>query len=145
MDSEDTDRHKRSGSCTRNLVSPAEELYTEVDVVPGTTRTRILAYLGELKSGDYVSARKLVNDLSLRFTTAKNVLTVLEEEWIVEKKITTVRGTVAEFRISPTASVPRARQATSMNQPNHSQASLELVPFVPPEWSDAYGEHPYGF
>lgn len=94
------------------------------------TRTKILAYLGELHPGEFVSVRKLIFDLDLRFTTAKNVLTKLEEEWLVDKRITTRRGTQASFRISPDAKAFRA-------------GTDELIPFVPPEWSPEYGKHQY--
>lgn len=101
-----------------------------------STRTRILAYLGELKPKEFVPVRKLIYDLSLRFTTAKNVLTTLEEEWIVDKKITVVHGTIAHFRISPDAVMAAPVAANSCEQ--------RLVPFVTPEWSATYGKHPYG-
>lgn len=102
-------------------------------------RTRILAYLGELRAGDLVPVRKLINDLDLRFTTAKNVLSQLEEEWIVEKQITTQRGTVASFCISKTAMMQRkVNGVATVNHPNG-----DYVPFVPPEWEASYGQHPY--
>lgn len=103
-----------------------------------STRTKILAYLGELKKGEYVSSKKIVADLSLRFTTAKNVLTQLEEQWLVEKQIRTEHGTVALFRISPTATMTRTENGVA------NMESPAVVPFVPPEWSDAYGKHPSG-
>lgn len=93
---------------------------TDTDVVH--VRTKILAYLGELHTGEFVSARKLINDLSLRFTTAKNILTVLEQEWIVEKELRiTRRTTQAFFRLQPT------------------NTSTQI-----PEWDDSYGKHPAG-
>lgn len=113
-----------------------------IDVVASaSTRTRILAYLGELKRGEYIPVKKLIYDLSLRFTTAKNVLAALEEEWLVDKKIETTRGTIALFRISPTAvSCVRTVGVAGMNQTQEQR----FVPYVPPEWSASYGRHPYG-
>jgi hypothetical protein len=103
-------------------------------------RTKILAYLGELKLGVYIPVRKLIADLGLRFTTAKNVLSQLEGEWIVEKKITTEKGTIASFRISKTAVTQRkVNGVATVNHPNG-----DYVPFVPPEWEASYGQHPYG-
>jgi hypothetical protein len=104
------------------------------------TRTRVLAYLGELRPGEFVPVRKLIYDLSLRFTTAKNVLSSLEEEWIVEKRITNKRGIIASFRIMPTAVMQRkVNGVATMNHPMG-----DFVPFVPPEWEASYGQHPYG-
>lgn len=80
--------------------------------------------------------RKLLADLDLRFTTAKNMLTKLEQEWIVEKKITVYKGTQASFRISPTAVMQKVV--------NGMVIEGEFVPFVPPEWEASYGKHPYG-
>jgi predicted ArsR family transcriptional regulator len=97
-----------------------------------STRTRILAYLGQLRAGEYVPAKKLCNDLRLRFTTAKNTLTLLEERGLVEKQVTTARGTVASFRIAADACT------VSYNK----DGSRRLLPYCPPEWSDAYGKHP---
>jgi hypothetical protein len=105
-----------------------------------STRVRILAYLGELRREEFVPVKKLIYDLSLRFTTAKNVLSQLEEEWIVEKRITTTKGTVASFRIAKTAVMQRRENGVAtVNHPNG-----DYVPFVPPEWEAEYGQHPYG-
>lgn len=103
----------------------------EPELVLGSVscRTKILAYLGELRQGEFVPVKKLIFDLGLRFTTAKNILSKLEAEWIVDKRITTTRGTVAAFRISPDARTHNNRG--------------EVVAYVPPEWSPAYGKHPY--
>jgi alpha-L-fucosidase len=105
-----------------------------------SARVRILAYLGELRREDFVPVKKLINDLSLRFTTAKNVLSQLESEWLVEKKITTTRGTVASFRIAKNAVTQRrVNGVATVNHP-----SGDYVPYVPPEWEAEYGQHPYG-
>lgn len=102
----------------------------------GTTsaRTKILAYLGQLKKDDFIPAKKLCYDLGLRYTTAKNTLTMLEERGLVEKKIENVKGTVASFRIDPDAT--EKRNGVAMEQ-------IRIVPYTPPEWSEAYGHHPY--
>lgn len=100
------------------------------------TRTKILAYLGELHPDEFVPVKKLILDLDLRFTTAKNMLTKLEQEWIVEKKITIDKGTIASFRISPTAVMEKVV--------NGMVITGTFVPFVPPEWEASYGRHPYG-
>ena len=106
-----------------------------------TARTKILAYLGELKPGVFISSQKLCCDLALRFTTAKNVLTTLEDLGLVQKKITTEKGTVASFRINPNAgSIATVEKLTGNGT---SIMEQRIVPFVPPEWSDAYGKHPY--
>jgi hypothetical protein len=113
-----------------------------------STRTKILAYLGELKHAEFVAVKQLINDLNLRFTTAKNILTQLEQEWLVEKKVTTRKGTAAFFRISPTAVVPRVSHSGCgngvVNMHENQQQEVATVPFVPPEWSSQYGKHPYG-
>lgn len=105
-----------------------------------STRTKILAYLGELKKDEFIPVRKLIYDLGLRFTTAKNVLSTLEEEWIVEKRITNKRGIIASFRIMPTAVMQR--KVNGVATVNHPDG--DYVPFVPPEWEAEYGQHPYG-
>ena len=87
-------------------------------------RTKILAYLGQLRPEEYAPARKLCYHLNLRFSTAKNTLTMLEERGLVEKIISNDKGVVALFRIDP-------------------HANMKGIPFVPPEWSDAYGKHPH--
>jgi hypothetical protein len=102
---------------------------------PFDTRTMILAYLGELKPEEFIPVRILIFDLNLRFTTAKNTLTKLEQDWLVEKKITVDRGTMASFRISPTA---------VMEEKINGIATGRSVPFVPPEWNPQYGRHPHG-
>lgn len=114
-----------------------------------SNRVRILAYLGELKQEEFVAVKKLIHDLDLRFTTAKNILSQLEQEWLVEKRITTRNGTAASFRIAPTAVTAKliitsagAGNGVAMNQ--STQPRAELVPYVPPEWSASYGQHPYG-
>lgn len=107
------------------------------------TRTKILAYLGELRPGEFVPVKKLIYDLSLRFTTAKTVLSQLEEEWIVEKRIINNRGIIASFRIMKTAMVAQANGVASMND-NSSSASSDTSPFIPPEWEASFGQHPYG-
>lgn len=112
-----------------------------VNSVNAPARIKILAYLGELKPGDFVSAQKLCYDLALRFTTAKNVLTTLESLLLIEKKITTEKGTVASFRISPNAgTIATVEKDIGIGT---SVMEQKIVPFVPPEWSDAYGKHPY--
>ncbi len=116
------------------------------EVVPGapSTRTKILAYLGELKSDDFVSSKKLCYDLALRFTTAKNILTSLEDSGLVEKKITTDKGTIASFRIDPNAGTMTIVEKVLQTGTGTSMVTNErrLIPYVPPEWSDAYGKHP---
>lgn len=109
-----------------------------------STRTKILAYLGELKPDDFVSAKKLCYDLALRFTTAKNTLTLLEERGLVEKKITNIKGTVASFRIDPNAGTITTVEKVQQTGTGTSMITYErrLIPYVPPEWSDAYGKHP---
>lgn len=102
----------------------------------GDPRTKILAYLGALHPGEFVPVKQLIFDLDLRFTTAKNILTKLEQEWIVEKKITTDKGTQASFRIMPTAVMAK--------KVNGIVVANETVPYVPPEWEATYGRHPYG-
>lgn len=99
-----------------------------------STRTKILAYLGQLKPDEYVSAKRLCYDLALRFTTAKNTLTLLEERGLVNKMITTTKGTVASFKIASDAGVYVVKEGTPERR---------FIPYVPPEWSDAYGRHPY--
>lgn len=120
------------------------------EVVPGgvtSTRTKILAYLGQLKPDDFVSATRLCCDLALRFTTAKNTLTLLEERGLVEKKIRNEKGTIAEFRIDPNAGkiVGLEEVTVKLTGTGTSVMTTErrFVPYVPPEWSDAYGKHPY--
>jgi hypothetical protein len=105
-----------------------------------STKTKVLAYLGELKKDEFVPVKKLIYDLGLRFTTAKNVLTALEEEWIVEKRIVNKRGIIASFRIMPTAVMQR--KVNGVATVNHPDG--DYVPFVPPEWEASYGQHPYG-
>ncbi len=109
-----------------------------------STKTKILAYLGELKPGDYVSAKKLCYDLALRFTTAKNCLTTLEDRGLVDKMITNNKGTVALFRIDPNAGKIKDFVVTQKTETGTSVMTTErrLIPYVPPEWSDAYGKHP---
>lgn len=109
-----------------------------------STRTKILAYLGELKPGVFVSAKKLCYDLALRFTTAKNTLTMLEDRGLVEKKITNIKGTVASFRIDPNAGTMATVEKVQLTGTGTSVMTTErrLIPYVPPEWSDAYGKHP---
>lgn len=110
-----------------------EEEIPEVISADGVRcRTKVLAYLGQLHPGEFIPVKKLIHDLSLRFTTAKNVLTALEEEWIVEKKIVNNRGIIASFRIMPTAVTVK------------SNSDGQLIPYVPPEWEPIYGKHPYG-
>lgn len=92
---------------------------TEETVSKDSTRTKILAYLGQLKGDDYAFLMKMCFHLNLRAPTAKNILKVLEEESVIEKQLDPRRTTRAKYRIS------RAR------------------PTIPPEWSDAYGKHPY--
>ena len=92
-------------------------------------RIRILAYLGQLKKDSFVSARNLCLDLDLRYTTAKNILSGLEDRMIVEKRISNKPNIVAEFRLHPGAQV-----ATKDNN---------LTAYIPPEWDDAYGKHPH--
>lgn len=92
-------------------------------------RVKILAYLGQLKKDEFVAARKLVLDLDLRYTTAKNVLEQLEERGYVQKIVSNHRGVFAKFRLDPGA----YKLLNSGSQ----------QPFVPPEWEDAYGRHPY--
>ena len=117
----------------RDFNNPIEVEEPELVVGTASTRTKILAYLGELKPGEFVAVRKLIFDLGLRFTTAKNVLGKLEEEWIVDKRITTTRGTAASFRISPEAKTMK----------NNADGSTLVSPYVPPEWNEEYGKHPY--
>lgn len=105
-----------------------------------STRILVLAYLGQLRPKEFVTSQKLVRDLSLRFTTAKNVLAALEEEWIVEKRIENRNGIVASFRIMPTAVMPR--KINGVATVNHPDG--DYVSFVPPEWEASYGQHPYG-
>jgi len=107
-----------------------EDASMTVDNTVAGTRTKILAYLGQLKGASFVSAKKLCYDLQLRYTTAKNTLTTLEERGLVEKKIETEKGTVALFRIDPAAT-----------QLMRNSVNLRTA-YVPPEWSDAYGKHP---
>jgi hypothetical protein len=116
-----------------------EEVIDTKCVGTASVRVRILAYLGELKPGEFVKVRKLINDLDLRFTTAKNALSSLEEDWIVEKRIVNNRGIVASFRIMPTAVMPR--KINGVATVNHPDG--DYVPFVPPEWESQYGKHPY--
>lgn len=105
-----------------------------------STRTKILAYLGELKPKEFVAVKKLIADLGLRFTTAKNTLSQLEEEWLVEKRITNRNGIIASFRIMPTATEQRkVNGVATVDHPNG-----DTVPFTPPEWEADYGKHPYG-
>lgn len=100
---------------------------------PTITRTRILAYLGQLKPDEWASARKLCYDLDLRFTTAKNVLTALEDRGWVEKMISSDKGIIAKFRIDPAAIT---KQITP-------EGTSKMVGFIPPEWEPAYGRHPH--
>lgn len=111
-----------------------------------STRTKILAYLGELRPTEFVSAKKLCYDLALRFTTAKNTLTLLEERGLVAKKITTTHGTVALFQIDPNAGTMATVEISQQTGTGTNVMTTErrLIPYVPPEWSDAYGKHPYG-
>lgn len=87
-------------------------------------RTKILAYLGQLKKDEWKSAPDLCRDLSIRYSSAKTTLQMLEERGLVEKVITNRRGIVAMFRIDP-------------------RASKDGIPYVPPEWHDGYGKHPH--
>ena len=100
------------------------------------TRTRILAYLGQLQHGEFVSSGKIINDLQLRRTTAKNTLDYLEERGLVEKRISNDRRVVAEFRIHPDS----VQVDTSKQVVNGLPAT---TPYLPPEWSDVYGKHPH--
>lgn len=68
-----------------------------------SVRTKLLAYLGQLRPEEYRSARRLCYDLNLRFSTAKNTLEMLEERGFVEKVISNKKGRVALFRIDPHA------------------------------------------
>jgi hypothetical protein len=92
-----------------------------------SAKTKILAYLGQLKPDDWADSKKICLDLDLRFTTAKNTLSLLETRDMVEKIVTTTKGTRAKFRLNPTYQVSNGSR---------------LVPYVPPEWSPAYGKHP---
>lgn len=105
-----------------------------------STRTKILAYLGELRGAEFVPVKKLIADLGLRFTTAKNTLSLLEEEWIVEKRITNRNGIIASFRIMPTAQQQRKINGVATMDHPHG----DYIPFTPPEWEASYGQHPYG-
>ena len=100
-----------------------------------STRTKILAYLGQLKPEEFISAKRLCYDLALRFTTAKNTLTLLEERGLVTKLITSNKGVVASFKIASDAGKYQPR--------TDGAEGMRFVPYVPPEWSDAYGRHPY--
>lgn len=124
------------------MKSLASEMECSEVSSPGipSTKTRILAYLGELRRGEFIPVKKLIHDLNLRFTTAKNALSALEEEWIVEKRITNKHGVVASFRISPTAVMQR--KINGVATVDHPEG--DYVPFVPPEWEANYGQHPYG-
>ncbi len=104
-----------------------------------STRTRILAYLGELKPDDFVPAMKLCCDLSLRFTTAKNTLTMLEERGLVEKRKEPNKGSVVSFRIDPEAGTVQPNRVAEQG----ATMTKSFVPYIPPQWSDAYGKHPY--
>ncbi len=95
-------------------------------------RTKILAYLGALKPGDFASARRIVYDLDLRFTTAKNTLDMLEARGLVEKVISNKKGIVAMFRIDPAA----------VEKVEVSPGVAQMKPYIPPDWEDAYGKHP---
>lgn len=87
-------------------------------------RTKILAYLGQLKKDEWRSAPDLCRDLSIRYSSAKNTLEMLEERGLIEKVITNRRGIVAVYRIDP-------------------RAAANGIPYVPPEWHDGYGKHPH--
>jgi len=97
-------------------------------------RTKILAYLGELKKDEFVPAMKLCRDLDLRFTTAKNTLTMLEERGFVEKLVSNNPGIVASFRLDPSAGIKNKGQGIEQDT---------FIPYIPPAWSDAYGKHPH--
>jgi hypothetical protein len=120
----------------------AVEMHAPYPCSNGTpsTRIRVLAYLGELRPNDFIPVRKLIYDLGLRFTTAKNVLSQLEQEWIVEKRITNKQGIIASFRIMPTAVMQR--KVNGVATMGHKDG--DYIPFVPPEWEADYGQHPYG-
>ena len=92
-------------------------------------RIRILAYLGQLKKDSFVSARTLCLDLDIRYTTAKNILSGLEDRMLVEKRLSNKPNVVAEFRLHPGAHIAGKDNA--------------LIPYIPPEWDDAYGKHPH--
>lgn len=97
---------------------------------PGVTKafTRILSYLGELRNGEWVTAKQLCDHLNLRFTTAKNALVALEDRGWVEKKISNRPRVIASFRINPEASVA---------------VEGKMKKLIPPEWKDEYGKHPH--
>lgn len=103
------------------------------DTIATTVRTRILAYLGQLHSNDTVSARKLCYDLDLRFSTAKSVLTALEERGWVSKVISNDKCVVALYAIHPDAVVKTTT----------TDGRDTMVAMIPPEWEPAYGRHPY--
>ena len=92
-------------------------------------RIRILAYLGQLKKDSFVAARNLCLDLDIRYTTAKNILSGLEDRMIVEKRLVNKPNVVAEFRLHPGAHI--------------ADKDNTLIPYIPPEWDDAYGKHPH--
>lgn len=85
-----------------------------------SNKTKVLAYLGQLRSNEFVRGRKLVFDLSLRYRTAQKTLELLVVRGLVDKKIETRNGTIALYRINPSIAV------------------------ILPEWSANYGRHPYG-
>lgn len=99
----------------------------------GSARTKILAYLGQLRVGEWVSARKLCFDLQLRYTTAKNSLAGLEDRDLVHKRISNLKGVVAEFQLNSSATV----------KVQNTRGEVVNVAYVPPDWSDAYGKHPH--
>ncbi len=101
-------------------------------VVAVTTKTKILAYLGELKKNEWVLATKLCLHLNLRYTTAKNTLAMLEHQGLVAKEISKERGTVALYCIPVDTSVKLWENSRWVHKP-----------FIPPEWSAAYGQHPH--
>lgn len=85
-----------------------------------TARTKLLAYLGQLQSGEWVPAKQLCEHLHLRYPTVKNTLKQLEEVGVVKRKVVTDRLVEAYFQLNPTTT------------------------YIPPEWEDNYGVHPSG-
>jgi predicted transcriptional regulator len=96
------------------------------------SKIKIMAYLGQLKPGEWVLATKLCLDLNLRFTTGKNSLTQLEDRGLIAKRKETDGGTVVLFCIPPGTLQRKWKDDRWID-----------TPYIPPEWDDAYGKHPH--
>lgn len=110
----------------RTPTTSNSEFECEPPCVAVSVRTKILAYLGQCKKDEWVNSKKVIADLQLRAPTAKNTVTTLENAGLVERRGYQERGQKMDiqWRLD-------SRFSNAIGEP-----------FIPPDWSDAYGKHP---